>query len=40
VDYLIDTTFLIRLWRERQRSVEHAFIAQHADDTVRACRGW
>jgi predicted nucleic acid-binding protein len=35
VDYLIDTTFLIRLWRERQRSPEYAFVARHAEDSVR-----
>jgi predicted nucleic acid-binding protein len=34
VDYLIDTTFLIRLWRERQSSREHRFIALHTDDSV------
>ena len=35
---MIDTTFLIRLWRERQHSAEYRFITQHADDSV--CMPW
>ncbi len=35
---MIDTTFLIRLWRERQRSAEYRFITRHADDSV--CMPW
>lgn len=35
MDYVIDTTFLIRLWRERQRSAEYRFITLHTDDSVR-----
>ena len=31
---MIDTTFLIRLWRERQRSAEYRFVARHPDDSV------
>jgi tRNA(fMet)-specific endonuclease VapC len=38
VDYVIDTTFLIRLWRERQRSAEYRFVTQHADESV--CMPW
>jgi tRNA(fMet)-specific endonuclease VapC len=34
VDYLIDTVFLIRLWRDRQHSAEHRFITGHPDDSV------
>ena len=34
MDYVIDTTFLIRLWRERERSREHDFIREHPDDSV------
>ena len=38
VDYVIDTTFLIRLWRDRQRSAEYGFVTRHADDSV--CMPW
>jgi tRNA(fMet)-specific endonuclease VapC len=34
MDYLIDTTFLIRLWRDGEASPEHAFILDHADAAV------
>lgn len=35
MDFLIDTSFLIRLWRDRERSPEYRFILRHTDDTVR-----
>lgn len=35
MDYVIDTTFLIRLWRERQGSAEYRFMMLHGDDSVR-----
>ncbi len=38
VDFLIDTTFLIRLWRERKRSTEHRFVVQHPEESV--CMSW
>lgn len=35
---MIDTTFLIRLWRDRQRSAEYRFIALHPDESI--CMPW
>jgi tRNA(fMet)-specific endonuclease VapC len=38
LDYVIDTTFLIRLWRDRQRSAEYRFITLHPDESI--CMPW
>jgi len=34
MDYLSDTSFLIRLWRDRESGPERQFIEQHALETV------
>lgn len=35
---MIDATFLIRLWRDRQRSTEYRFITRHTDESI--CMPW
>jgi len=34
MDYLSDTSFLIRLWRDKEKCRERRFIEQHAYETV------